>query len=429
MRVIIWRYELRKALLSPVILALLALFLAFNLLYIMQQAYKRQDMAVLNTMAGQFGVRITNQMLAELEQYEQQQLAEMNTLTNERAGKVNAQPDDFFAYDNLNEVVYQQPGLFLESEIASFHRLSILQHYAARMQSIDEAYAKLDTSQMAEGQIQLYGLSGQAAIALKERYSGLGIRLQQLEASGEYKHLFFDGKLYGTHSMLFKSLLRMLLFELMILAVLLSVFLSKNEFEQHTHLLVYAAKHGRKLQTDKLLAALAAAAALTTILAGVTLSAYFLTFSYKGLWQVPISSFFTWEPGMAFPFLTWHVLSFGKYLGCAVALMYGLQLIFAALAFVLGSFINSSYLVYGSFAVLFGSLLLLGRVIPTSSELLFYAGFTPFQLMLNPHIWFTAGGAFNMVRDWEWITAGGWAIVLAALCYVRLKQFKRQNIH
>lgn len=215
----------------------------------------------------------------------------------------------------------------------------------------------------------------------------------------------------------------------MIIAVLLSVFLSKNEFEQHTHLLFYSSKHGRKLQTDKLLAALASTAVFTTIVVGITLSVYFLTFSYKGLWEVPISSFFTWEPGMIFPFLTWRNLTFGEYFGCAVALMYGLQLIFAALAFVLGSFIRSSYLVYGSFAVLFGSLLLLGRVVPASSELLFYASFTPFHLMLNPHIWFTAGGAFNMIRDWEWMTAGGWAVVLTVLCYTCLKQFKRQNIH
>ncbi|WP_341278595.1 ABC transporter permease subunit [Paenibacillus sp. FSL H8-0537] len=429
MRSVIWRYELRKALLSPVLLALLGLFIAFNLLLIVQQLHKRPDMTVLNAMAEQFGVQITDQMQAKLERYDQQQLAEMNALTKERAGKIYAQADDFFIYDNFNEVVYEQPGLFLEQEIARFHRLSLVQHYAARMQSIDEAYAKLDTSQLAKGQIQLHGLSGQAAEVLKERYAGLDTRLQQLEASGEHKHLFFDGQVYGTHSMLFKSLFRTLLFELMIIAVLLSVFLSKNEFEQHTHLLFYSSKHGRKLQTDKLLAALASTAVFTTIVVGITLSVYFLTFSYKGLWEVPISSFFTWEPGMIFPFLTWRNLTFGEYFGCAVALMYGLQLIFAALAFVLGSFIRSSYLVYGSFAVLFGSLLLLGRVVPASSELLFYASFTPFHLMLNPHIWFTAGGAFNMIRDWEWMTAGGWAVVLTVLCYTCLKQFKRQNIH
>lgn len=172
MRSVIWRYELRKALLSPVLLALLGLFIAFNLLLIVQQLHKRPDMTVLNAMAEQFGVQITDQMQAKLERYDQQQLAEMNALTKERAGKIYAQADDFFIYDNFNEVVYEQPGLFLEQEIARFHRLSLVQHYAARMQSIDEAYAKLDTSQLAKGQIQLHGLSGQAAEVLKSVMPG-----------------------------------------------------------------------------------------------------------------------------------------------------------------------------------------------------------------------------------------------------------------
>ncbi|SFE40190.1 hypothetical protein SAMN04487969_102352 [Paenibacillus algorifonticola] len=429
MRGVIWRYELRKALLSPVILALLALFIAFNLLFIAEQSYKRQDMAVLNEMAEQFGVQITDQMQDKLERYNQAQLAEMNELTKTRTGEVYAQPGDFFTYDHFNAYVQEQPDLYLDAEISGFNRMRIIHDYAARMHGIAEVYAMLDTSQMALGQIQLYGLSGPAAEAVTGRYAELDGRIQQLVASGEYRHLFFDGNVYGAHSMLFKSLFRMLLFELMILAVLLAVFLSKNEFEQHTHLLFYAAKHGRKLQTDKLLAALASAAVLTTVLAGVTLAIYFLTFSYKGLWQTPISSFFTWEPGMFFPFLTWRNVSFGVYFSCAVVLMYVLQLLFAAVAFVLGSFIRNSYLVYGSFAVLFGSLLLLGRLVPLSSELIFYTILTPFHLILNPHIWFTAGGAFSMIRDWEWMTAGGWAIMLAILSLWCLRQFKRQDIH
>lgn len=215
----------------------------------------------------------------------------------------------------------------------------------------------------------------------------------------------------------------------MILIVLMSSSISNYEFEKGTHLLHYSTKRGRRLQTDKLLAALAAGTSVTIVLSGITLSAYFLLFSYDGLWLVPISSFFNWGFGMPQPYISWHSMSFVGYLTCAIALVYILQLIYTAISFAISAYVRNSYFVFGCFAILFGTILLMTNLVPKDWKLILFTGFTPFHLALNPNMWFMANSAFSSFPNYEWITAGSWSVLLLLLCVHGLRKFKRQNIN
>jgi len=422
-------YELRKALLSPVIIALLLVFTAYNLFLISQEAYKKDEMSVLNELVAQFGPKITKPMQEDYKSYYLSRLNDMNKLTEKRTSQTYEMPGDFFEYENYKRYVTDQPDLYNNEELARFNELRVIQNYYYLMQSIDETYAGFDMKQMAEGEIKKYGFSGSAADVVRQRYVHIDERLQQLIANGEHKSLFFIGNVYQSHSMLFKTLTGSILLQLMILVVLMTGYLGNYEFEQGTHLLHYSTKRGRKLQTDKLLASIAASVIVTAILTGITLTAYFLTFSYKGLWQVPVSSFFNWERGMPYPYLTWHTMSFIVYLCCAVALIFVLLLIFTAITFVLTAIIRNSYLVFGAFAILFGSALLITNIVPRDMKLILFTGFTPFHFVLNSKAWFTASGAFMSLPHNEWITAGIWMVLLSLCCILCLRRFKRQNIN
>jgi hypothetical protein len=422
-------YELRKALLSPVIIALLLVFTAFNLFLISQETDKKDEMSILNNLVAQFGSKITKPMQEDYKSYYLSRLDDMNKLTEKRTSQTYEMPGDFFGYDNYKRYVTDQPGLYSSEELAMFDELRVIQNYYYLMQNIDVTYAGFDMKQIAEGEIKKYGFSGSAADIVRQRYVHIEERVQQLIAGGEHKNLFFIGNVYQSHSMLFKTLVGSILLQLMILVVLMTGYLSNYEFEQATHLLHYSTKRGRKLQTDKLLASFAASLIVTTVLTGITLSAYFLTFSYKGLWQLPISSFFNWERGMPYPYLTWHTMPFIVYLGCAVALVFVLLLNFTAITFVLTAIIRNSYLVFGAFTILFGSTLLITNIVPRDLKLILFTGFTPFQLVLNSKAWFTASGAFMSLPNNEWITAGIWTVLLTLCCGLCLHRFKRQNIN
>ncbi|MGO4348119.1 hypothetical protein AB4Z45_21740 [Paenibacillus sp. MCAF9] len=422
-------YELRKALLSPVIIALLLVFTAYNLFLIAQEAYKKDEMSILNELVAQFGSEITKPMQEDYKSYYLSRLDEMNKLTNKRTSQTYEMPSDFFEYENYKRYVTDQPNLYSSDELDLFNELRVIQNYYFLMQDIDDTYAGFDMKQIAEGEIKKYGFSGSAADLVRQRYDYIAERLHQLIASGEHKNLFFIGQIYQSHAMLFKTLIGSILLQLMILVVLMTGYIGNYEFEQGTHLLHYSTKRGRKLQTDKLLSSFAASIIVTTALTGFSLSAYFLTFSYKGLWKVPVSSFFNWEFGMPYPYLTWHTMSYIAYLGCAIALIFVLLLIFTAITFVLTAIIRNSYLVFGAFAILFGSFLLITNLVPRDLKLILFTGFTPFHLVLNSKAWFTASGAFMSLPNNEWITAGIWLALLALCCILCLHQFKRQNIN
>lgn len=183
-------YELRKALLSPVILSLLTLFAAYNLFLIAEQAPLRDEMRILNRLVDQFGWKISDEMQGDYEKYYLTRLDEMNKLTDKRSARTYEMPGDFFQYDNYKMYVIDQPDLYSSKELAMFNELRVIQNYDYLMQNIDETYAGLNMKQLAESEIAKYGLSGQAADTVKQQYVLIDERLQQLIANEEHKSLF-----------------------------------------------------------------------------------------------------------------------------------------------------------------------------------------------------------------------------------------------
>ena len=62
--------------------------------------------------------------------------------------------------------------------------------------------------EVGESGIATYKLSGSAAETVRMQYKKLSLRFDKLKISGEHKNLFFIGKAYKMHTLLFKSLFR-----------------------------------------------------------------------------------------------------------------------------------------------------------------------------------------------------------------------------
>ncbi|RXZ79044.1 hypothetical protein EBB07_24650 [Paenibacillaceae bacterium] len=418
-------YELRKALLSPIILILIVVFCALNLLLVLQYSYLEKNLSVLNRLVDRFGFTIDQPFTTELESYYNEQLSELNKKTQQTASQSYEHAADFFEYDNYMQYVAGQPELYLQTEIDFFAELAEIETYYGLIQGIDAVYEQLDVAAIAQFEIDKYGFSGAAANTVLQRYAKLDTRLNQLIANGEHKTMFFWGKAYEMHSLLFKTLFGTMMFELLVLVVLITGYVTKYEFENRTQSLVYSTKRGRNLAVDKLFVSLAATVIVTTVIIGFALAVYFSTYSYSGLWQVPISSYFN---GEKFPLISWWEMSVLTYLLGVVIVVYFVQLLFSAIAFLLAHFLSNSYLVLVGFAICYGGAILLSSLIPLHSNAVFISYFTPFHLILNPHRFFTEGGAFLTFKGYEMTTISCWMVLLTIACLFTLKRFKHQSI-
>ncbi|WP_141430813.1 ABC transporter permease subunit [Bacillus sp. 03113] len=414
-------YELKKAFTSPIVIALTILFLLYNFFIIFQHTYFNSELKIVNKLVEKFGYEINDSMIYEFQAYYQSQLDEMNQITNKHLSKTYDNTTAFFK-DQLND----KRTNFSKKEEDTITSVMLTETYIRMFDEIDREYDELNMAKMAEYEIERCGLSGEAAETAKKNYSTLGERLDKLIANEEHKNMFFIGKIYQMHSLLFKTLFRTMVFEIMILVVLITGYILTYEFENNTHLTAYSSKRGRKLTMDKLLASIAASLIVTTLILGVTLGSYFIVFNYSGLWQASISSYFNAEK--SFPYISWWKMTFTTYLIWTILLIYVCQLCFTAITFMISIFIRNSYFIFCIFAILLGLGILIPGSVPTDMNAIFITRYTPFSLILNPHLWFIGWGPFSS-KYYEINTVAIWIIMLPILCLLGLKRFKKQSIY
>ncbi|RAK17147.1 hypothetical protein B0I26_11311 [Anoxybacillus vitaminiphilus] len=415
----VWRFELKKAFQSPVVSILIMLFLFFNFWLIYNHAGIREELKVTNQLVERFGYKIDAEMSAKLQAYYQSKLQKMNELTRKKFGKTYERAGDFFSeYEYRSEVLS-------EEELHVITETAIVEGYYELIQEVDQKYSHLDLSKKAKADINKYGLSGKTAEVTREYYKKLNNRLDELIEAGEHKNLFFIGYVYRMHSFLFKDLMRQMIFEVMILVVLITGHVTTYEFQNQTHLTSYASKRGRKLMLDKLVANLLATLCISSVILGATLLVYFLVFDYSGLWGIPISSFFNNE--FPFPYISWWKLPFGIYLSCVLVVFIICQLFFTVITYSIAVWIKNNYLVYAAFALLFGLCLLVPGIVPNTSSAIFWTRYTPFELILNPHLWFIGWNVF-FPKNYIWMTSVIWTCLLAIVTVVTFLKFNKEQI-
>lgn len=417
-------HEFKKVATSTVLIGTLLLFMVFNLFLVLDHNYTRDELLVLNQLVDELGYEINDEMIANFQELYGDELKKMNEITNDKASKTYGDVGTFFEEVRNDYDLYH---LYTDEELDYMNQIRIMEIYLDLIRNMDHQYASFDLLEFAEAQISLYGLKGSAAETARRNYQRLGERLDQLLDNGEHTNMFFIGQIYGMHSLLFKDIFRVLLFEIMILVVLITAYIMNYEFENKTPLMVYSTRRGRNIIWDKLLVAMGSSILATTLILGSTLIAYFSLFSYKGLWTVPISNYFNWED--IFPMISWWDISFIQYLISSIVLIYICGILFIMITFVLSIFTKNSYISFFAFGILFGLILLIPDLMPRSNNLIFLSGFTPFHLVLNPQIWFTGRGIFTIFKYYEITIVGVWGLLLLMVGKISAKRFFKEDIH
>jgi hypothetical protein len=409
-------YEIRKAIVSPVILSLLVLFIGFNSYLIYQNSYIKEDLQEANRIANTYGTEINDKMLSSMKNDYKAQMKKVNEVTNRESRKTYLDMNEFYLDTHANSYKPEEMKLFSNTALLEFYYFSSLE--------IDESFQKMDPVDMAEFDIKMFGINGSAAEFIRGHYPKFNERYQEVQTNSEYKHLFPAQSIFGTHLLLFKTLFKSFLLESLILSVLATTYIMNFEFDRGTYLLTYSTKRGRKLWVDKLMASLITSVVILTLILGIGLLSYFTIFSYKEFWHVPISSFFNAGKGW---FMSWWNLSFLEYLAAAVGLAYLLIILFTLMTVIISRWVHNSYLVFFLFIVLFGCIFASQGLTSTSNISFIFGYFTPVSLILNSFIWFMFRPV-TITAYYESITVAVWFVILLSATVYCVKSFRKYDL-
>ena len=419
------RLEFKKIISSPIILGLFVLFLLFNCFLIYQQSTLRHDMKSLQPIVKETGTLMNDEGREKLKTSHEEDLNTWNQLSQSKTGDTYQNAADFYKPELYYSLI--ESNIYSEKELQDINNLAIKETYLNSIQDIETKYSTLNVMENAEEGIRLFGLEGAVAETVREQYSVLKPRVEELIENKEHLHLFFHGKMFGTHSFLFKTLFGFMLFQGMILIVLFTAFIVNYEFEHRTALVTYATKRGRRLMWDKLLVSTFASTLVTVALLAITLAVYFIVFDYSGLWNVPISTGFLIELNKI-PFISWWNVTFIQYLLMSCGLVVLCQILFVLITFCLSMLIRNSYIVFTLFGVIFLAGLYIPSLMPKDSTMLLYTHFSPFILVMNVKKWWMESGVFTTFKYYEILTVTGWLIVLLLTAWLLIKRFARENI-
>lgn len=264
------------------------------------------------------------------------------------------------------------------------------------------------------------------------KYDALSARVKHLAQTDAGMDLYAGPVTQGSHQFLFGTLVRSLLGETAIAAMLGTLYLLGYEGMHRTESLACASRTGRRLQRTKVLAALGASLVLLALVAVPTLGLYFARFDYGGIWDASVSSQFNYLSDLMLirPFLTWGDFTVAEYLAAALVLGAALTASFSLLASLCGTLVRSPYLaalVLGLFC--FGGLGLTSAL----GNLKLWVGYvlSCFQPTI---VWLCCGGWFtelglNAVLPWqETIAVGADLLLLGAGTALALRRFRRKDV-
>lgn len=418
-------YEIKKIISSPVIIGLTVVFLLFNIITISQNKYLQNDIKIISNMISEFGYEIDDEMINNMKTKYKDSLKELNKITKEKVNKTYKSVSEFMASDEYYSNNYEG-GVFTKDELEFFSQVALLDLYSNESVNLVQSYEDMNIIEMGEGAIEAYGLSGSTAQLARENYKELANRFEEIKENKEHKNLFFLGKTYRMHSLLFRDIFSKCIYEIMILVVLITAYLINFEFDNKTNLLVYSTKRGRKNIRDKFSVCMFSSLVVSCIILGITLFSYFTMFDYSEVLNVPITTAFNWEYNT--PYISWFNNTFIEQLILSILIVIICAIMFASISFIICSLIKNSYLVIFIFFIIFGISLMISSLISKNSQLILYSCYNIFQLILNPHMWFMDMGPV-MFKNYELITIAINGVIITLGSLFTINRFKKEDIN
>lgn len=401
--------EMKKALLSPMIMILLLLMLALNIFSIISNSYHKDELKIVNDIVATYGPTFDDEVLKTMEfdiQKQVEQLGAINTATF------------------LEKMTYEQYEQASGSEQKQIDEISLKFTYLQVAKGLVKRYEAIDLSEEKAAFFKLYSMPSWLEGKMVSEFDGWQNRYDEIVATNEYKQWFFLSN-YRMHSELFRSHMKTLAVEGVLLVILLTAFITNYEFEQRTQLVIYPTKKGRKLLLNKGLASLLASFIVLAVLFGGTLATYFTVYDYSAVWQASISSGFNWEYRL--PYITWWDLSVEQYFGLALGILIAILIIVVMITFTIAVFVKNSYYTW-----IIGVLLLMAMfIVPayfSNSVILWLSSFNISLLLMNPHEYFDGGTTFMMTQYHEVWTLFIWLAIASIGVCCAIRYFNRKDV-
>lgn len=300
------------------------------------------------------------------------------------------------------------------------------------MNAPENIFAGYDTGSLAAFYVDIVKESPAAAGWIQGKYSLLQPRVEHLAQSGAALDHYAGNATYESHQFLFGTLMRAMLAEGSICAMLIVLYLMGYEQLNRTEGTVCASCIGRRLWGKKLAAAMMSAGTLYMMLIGVTLAVYFGRWDYSGIWGDSVSSRFNYLTDMLHkrPFLTWGDFTTGGYLtaslvlGAALVAVSGLMAAVCAMQFrnIYAAVLVLSTVLFGGIGL--GSLL---------SQCRFWAAYfittlQPQAVWLDVNVWFTEAGIATFMPWQETVAVVLNLALYGAAVWGMFRRFMRRDI-
>ena len=156
---------------------------------------------------------------------------------------------------------------------------SVLLQSVTGLENIFETY---DTGILKEFYTDMVKDSPTASSWMAWKYDALSARVDHLAQTGAGMDLYAGPVTQGSHQFLFGTLMRSILGETALAAMLGTLYLLGYEGMHRTESLTCASRTGRRLRRTKVLASLAASPVFLVLVAVPTLGLYFARFDYGG---------------------------------------------------------------------------------------------------------------------------------------------------
>lgn len=420
-------HELKKVIASPIVIFLTVLFVVSNIIDITNNSYIKDDINAINKIIGDFGSEINDKTLEEMNSQNMINLEKINKISKEKINKTFNSITDFMKSDEYISSTYGDNDFFTKEEKQFFSEANALDFYSNTAKDTIQEYENINIREIGESKIKSYNLKGKAEQRMRENYEKLEKRFEEIKQNKEHKNLFFSGKIFKTHKLLYKDTIRTCIFEIVILVVLITTYLTNYEFDNKTSTLVYSTKRGRNNVKDKLLVGIASSLIVSIIILGITLLAYFITFDYSNVLNVPINSAFNWDYKL--PYISWFNITFIQHLSLSLLVILTCVPIFACITLIISKIVKNSYIVFFVFFILFGVLITIPSLVKASSPLMFITGYDVFNLILSPSSFFMQRGAFTLDKYYELTTLSVWIIIVVIGSKLTIRKFKKIDIN
>ncbi|MCM1044672.1 MAG: hypothetical protein NC417_04095 [Candidatus Gastranaerophilales bacterium] len=163
---------------------------------------------------------------------------------------------------------------------------------------------------------------------IKEKYEKLQASVDSLNRENADLS-FFAGEITPlVHQALFTYQVKLLLAECVILISLLGLRSFSVDQQAQMDAFIFCSRRGRKIAKDKILANGIVSAGYCLFLQVISLTVFFMSWDFSGLWDANMASSFHYvidpdDPILAKPFLTWSNFTLKKYFWCSMLLVIG----------------------------------------------------------------------------------------------------------